>query len=77
MTVEFPRQCLQCFIQLSAVYPLLKTPVTGLIGWMVLGQFPPLRPRAQNPQYDIQYRARVLRRPSPPVGPLPKAQQRF
>ena len=75
--MEFPRQCLQCFIQLSAVYPLLKTPVTGLIGWMVLGQFPPLRPRAQNPQYDIQYRARVLRRPSPPVGPLPKAQQRF
>ena len=75
--MEFPRQCLQCFIQLSAAYPLLKTPVTGLIGWMVLGQFPPLRPRAQNPQYDIQYRARVLRRPSPPVGPLPKAQQRF
>jgi 5-methylcytosine-specific restriction protein A len=47
VTVEFPRQCPHCFIQLSAAYPLLKTPVTGLIGWILLGQFPPLRPRAQ------------------------------
>lgn len=65
MTVEFARQGPQCLIQLSAAYPLLKTPVTGLIGWILWGQFSPLRPRAQNPQYPIEYCACVLRRPPP------------
>jgi hypothetical protein len=75
--VEFPRQCPQYFIQSPAAYPLLETPVTGLIGWILLGELPPLRPRAQNPQYAIQDRACVLWRPSPPVGPLPEGQQRL
>jgi hypothetical protein len=77
VTVDFLRLCSQCFIQRSAAYPLLKTPLTGLIGWILLGHFSPLRPRAQNPQLAIQNRACVLRWPSPPIGPLSKTQQRF
>lgn len=41
--------------------------------WVVPATAPP----CENPQYPIPHRACVLRRPSPPVGPLPKAKQRF
>jgi hypothetical protein len=75
--VQFLGQCPQGFLQLSATHPLLKAPMTGLIRWILGRQFPPLRPGAQNPQHPIQHRARVLRRPTAPVLPPPKSQQRL
>ena len=59
------------------MHPLLEAPMYGLVRRILRGQFPPLRPGAQNPQHPVQHRARVRRRTTASVGALGKPQQRF
>jgi len=74
---QFLGQYAQRFLQLAAPHPLLEPSMHGLVRRIHAGQFPPLRPGAQNPQHSVQYLTRVSRRPAAPVGTLKKPQQRL
>jgi hypothetical protein len=51
--------------------------MTGLIGRILRRQFAPLCPGAQNPKHPMEHRTRIAPRPSPPIGPSLRTEQRF
>ena len=66
--LEMHGQSAQYFLQGSTRDPWLKTPMAGLIGMIMGGQFAPLCPGTQNPKYAIEYLPGIAGRSPATIG---------
>jgi len=65
----------QDFLQRSISRPLLKIPVTGLVGRIPIGELAPLGSGAENPERSVQDLALILARPTAPIAAPPILRQ--
>jgi hypothetical protein len=70
-------KALQEPIETAAALPLLKAPVTGLIGGIAPRQVMPRRPGAQHPEHAVEDRARIRPRAAASIGAPPGTERRF
>jgi hypothetical protein len=72
--VKVARQGMEQTFQRSVPTPLLKVPVTGLIGRIAIREIRPLRPGPKNPQHPVEHVPRIAARP--PASILASARSR-
>ena len=61
----------------AVALPLLKATMTGLVGWISVGQVVPGSARAQHPKNSVQHGPRITPRPSSAGFGWLRLQQRF